>query len=107
MEYRKITSANDWRELWLGKFLAELKNRNLSPEETAAYRTVLSDYLTAYEGNPREIDVKKMRQFVVKRKKAVIAPLVVFYESVARSEKHVELLGQLAAPKPKAASKKS
>jgi len=106
MEYRKITSANDWRDLWLGKFISELKTKTLSSEESDSYRAVLAEYLTAYEGNPREIDLKKMKQFVSKQKNRAIPPLVLFYQSVARSDKHLELLNQLAATKEKPASKK-
>jgi hypothetical protein len=107
MEYRKITSATDWRDLWLGKFISELKTKNLPSEESDAYRAVLSEYLTAYEGNPREIDLKKMKQFVFKRKSKSIPPLILFYQSVARSDRHLELLNELSAPKEKPASKKS
>ncbi len=107
MEYRKIISAHDWRELWLGKFAAELKNRNLSPEESAAYGAILSEYLTANNGNPREIAIDKMRKFTAKRKKAATPPLTIFYESVARSDKHVEELAKLGAPKSKAGKKRT
>ncbi len=107
MEYRKITSSQDWRELWLGKFTAELEKRRLTPEETKLFCAVLIKYLTAYDGNPREIEIEKTRHFVLTGRKNVIAPLVLFYEAVARSEKHLELLAQLGARKPKVPHKKS
>ncbi len=107
VEYRKITSSQDWRELWLGKFTAELENRSLPPKETKSFCAVLVKYLTAYEGNPRDIDIEKTRQFVLTGTKDVIAPLALFYEAVARSEKHLALLAELAAQKPKAPQKKS
>jgi hypothetical protein len=93
--------------MWLGKFTAELENRSLPPKKAKSFCTVLAKYLTAYEGNPRDIDLKKTRQFVLTGTKNVIAPLALFYQAVARSEKHLALLAELAARKPKARQKKS
>jgi hypothetical protein len=106
MEYRKITSEHDWHDLWLTKFTTELVARNLSKEETSSYRSVLSDFLTAHKGNPREIGVRAMRAFLVKRKTAAIAPLALFYDCVAHSEKHLEQLALLSASSAKTAAKK-
>jgi|WetSurMetagenome_2_1015567.scaffolds.fasta_scaffold00055_59 hypothetical protein len=107
MEYRKITSAGEWRDLWLSKFGAELQKRNLPAPDVSSYRSVLSDYLTRHKGNPREIGMGKLRTFLAKRKSADIAPLVVFYESVARSETHLEQLSRISATRVKASRKKA
>lgn len=95
MEYRKITSDEDWRELWLGKFSAEMKNRSFSEQDAKFYFAILSQYLTANTGNPREIDVEKMIQFVKHHKEDAIPPLMLFYDAIAHSEKHC---AALAAP---------
>jgi hypothetical protein len=106
MEYRKITSEHDWHDLWLAKFTTELCARNLSKEETSSYQSVLSGYLTAHKGNPREISMRAMRSFLAKRKTADIAPLVLFYDCVAHSEKHLEQLALVSASRAKTAAKK-
>jgi hypothetical protein len=95
MEYRKITSDEDWRELWLGKFSAEMKNRCFSEQDEKSNFVILSQYLTANTGNPREIAVEKMIQFVKHQKGAAIPPLMLFYDAIAHSEKHC---AALAAP---------
>jgi hypothetical protein len=92
MEYRKITHNDDWRELWLGKFSAEMKNRCLPEPDAKAHFTILSQYLTANTGNPREISVEKMKQFVKCHKAAAIPPLMLFYDAIAHSEKHCAAL---------------
>jgi hypothetical protein len=106
MEYRKITSDHDWHDLWLGKFTAELGARNFSKEVAALHCTVISDFLTAYKGNPREISVRAMKAFLAKRPAADIAPLALFYDCVAHSEKHIEVLAQLSVSRAKTAAKK-
>ena len=95
MEYRKITSDEDWRELWLDKFSAEMKNRCFSEQDAKSNFTILSQYLTANTGNPREIAVEKMKQFVKRHKGFAIPPLMLFYDAIAHSEKHC---AALAAP---------
>jgi hypothetical protein len=92
MEYRKITSNEDWRELWVGKFAAEMKNRCLPEQDTEPYLDILTRYLTANTGNPREISVEKMKQFIKSHKRTAIPPLMLFYEAIARSEKHCAAL---------------
>jgi hypothetical protein len=108
MEYRKITSNEDWRDLWFTKFVAELETRDLLKDDVAFYGAVMKEFLTAFSGNPREIDMKKMTQFVKKQKGDAVPPLMLFYTSVARSEKHCEALGairQTVLPQKKSTSK--
>lgn len=107
MEYRKITSDHDWHDLWLGKFTAELGARNFSKEETSSHRAVISDFLTAHKGNPREISERALRAFLAKRPPADIAPLALFYDCVAHSEKHLEVLARISVARAKTAAKKS
>ncbi|HUI92000.1 MAG TPA: hypothetical protein VLX68_07125 [Chitinivibrionales bacterium] len=95
MEYRKITSNEEWRELWLGKFSTEMKNRGFTDEDTKKFVAVLTKYLTDNPGNPREIDIKKMKRFVKGHKSSAIPPLVLFYDAIARSEKHCEVLAAI------------
>jgi hypothetical protein len=95
MEYRKITSDVDWRELWTSKFSAEMKNRGFSEQDAKSHFAIISQYLTANKGNPREIGVEKMIRFAKRHKGAAIPPLMLFYDAIAHSEKHC---AALAAP---------
>lgn len=106
MEYRKITSDHDWLDLWLTKFTTELGTRNFSREETSLHRAVISAFLTAHKGNPREIGMRAMRVFLAKRPAADIAPLALFYDCVAHSDKHLEVLARLSASRAKTAAKR-
>jgi hypothetical protein len=106
MEYRKITSNEDWRELWLGKFSVEMKNRCLPEQDVKSHLTLLSQYLTANTGNPREISVEKMKLFVKSHKGAAIPPLMLFYDAIAHSEKHCAVLAAPAIKQRKAKKKK-
>jgi len=95
MEYRKITSHDDWIEIWLSKFIAECENRKLSADQIKADQIIVRKYLSENPGNPRAIDIKKFKKFIAAEGLAAIAPFEVFYESIARSDKHCEILTEL------------
>jgi hypothetical protein len=100
MEYRRITSTSDWRELWLNKFMAELKNRQLSELEQKAYYSTLEKFLEKNPGNPREIDIDKTIKFIASQKTDVTPPLVLFFGAVAFSEKHLSAIAGMKKKKP-------
>jgi hypothetical protein len=106
MEYRKITSNEDWRELWLGKFSAEMKNRCIPEQDEKSHVAILNLYLTANTGNPREISIEKMKQFVKTQKGAAIPALMLFYDAIAHSEKHSAALAAPAIKQRKAKKNK-
>jgi len=92
MKFRSTNSASTWMDVWLKKYSSELAEKKLSATETGAYHSIVKSYLTENPGNPREIDTAKLKKFVSGKKHDVIAPLVLFYGSVAPSEKHLEVL---------------
>ncbi len=95
MEYRKITSHDDWIEIWLSKFTTECENRKFSMEKIKSEQIILRKFLSDNPGNPRAIDLKKFKKFLSSEGIAAIAPFEIFYESIARSDKHCEIIAEM------------
>jgi hypothetical protein len=98
MKYRESASKMDWLDLWLDKYSAELTKMDLSSLEVQNNLKILRDFLTKNPGNPRAIDGAILQKFVSNQKTNVVAPLIIFYDKIARSEKHLEILAQFNTP---------
>lgn len=95
MEYRRITTTNDWRELWLNKFIAELKKRELPEKDQKSYYSIIERFLEKNPGNPRAIGIEGMIKFIGRRNLDAIAALHLFYDAIAHSEKHLAGLEEI------------
>lgn len=95
MEYRRITTTNDWRELWLNKFMAELKKRELPEKDQKSYYSIIERFLKKNPGNPREIEIDKMIRFIGVIKTDFISAFNLFYDAIAHSEKHIAALEEM------------
>jgi hypothetical protein len=96
MEYRKITSSDQWVDLWLGKFSTEIAKTKLSDDDKKNSISIVKKFLTKHPGNPRVIPVKLLRKFLTDQKADAIPPLILFYEVIARSEEHLAELALLS-----------
>jgi len=92
MTNTSLLNSDQWRAIWLEKLSKELQRRGLSPSLARFYYAIVNKFLSEHPGNPREIDTKQLVTFVATQKNDVRPPLVAFYESVAKSEKHVAAL---------------
>jgi hypothetical protein len=101
MQYRITTSASNWVDVWLNKYALILEEKNLSAEDACRYRGIIRQYLTKNPGNPREIALVNLKEFVSVRKQDVLAPLILFYETAALSEKHSKVLAGIQGRKKK------
>jgi hypothetical protein len=92
METTSPTTNDEWRELWLKKLSRELTAREIGKNLSRFHYAIVNKFLSENHGNPRTIDVEKMLSFVGSQQNDVRQPLVMFYENVARSEKHLAAL---------------
>jgi hypothetical protein len=99
MQLRQIETPEKWTEFWLEKFSVELEKLGFLPKDIAAQKSIMRLYLTKNPGNPRTIDIKKMLAFAASHTTAAIASLMLFYNVVSHSEKHLETLAALEAGK--------
>lgn len=99
MQLRQIETPEKWTEFWLEKFSLELEKLRYPLKNIIAEKSIIRLYLTKNPGNPRTIDLKKMLAFAASRKTSAIAPLMLFYNAVSHSEKHLEVLAEMSAEK--------
>jgi site-specific recombinase XerD len=100
MEMTRPTTNDEWRELWLKKLSRELKTRGTGPNLSRFHYAIVNKFLSENPGNPRDIGVEKLLSFVGRQQNDVRQPLVMFYETVARSEQHLAALKQPIAASP-------
>jgi|WetSurMetagenome_2_1015567.scaffolds.fasta_scaffold342859_2 hypothetical protein len=96
---KQTPSPDEWLNIWLGKCSKELIKRELTEKESQFHCAIIRRYLSEHPGNPRAIDIEKLRRFVNKQKNDVRQPLILFYTNVALSEKHVQALNSIRPKK--------
>jgi hypothetical protein len=98
---KQSLAPEEWQKLWLDKYSTELDKRHLSEKESQFHYAIIRVYLAEHLGNPRAIEINKLKRFVLKQKNDIRQPLILFYTNVARSEAHVEALNALVPSKVK------
>jgi hypothetical protein len=106
MQLRQIETPEKWTEFWLEKFSLELNKLNCPSKDLLAQKSIIRLYLTKNPGNPRTVDLHKMLAFIAAHKTTAVAPLMIFYNVVSHSEKHLEALTAIASEKKIASIKK-
>jgi hypothetical protein len=106
MQLRQIETPEKWTEFWLEKFSIELEKLNCPSKDIVAQKSIIRLYLTKNPGNPRTVDIKKMLAFIKSYKTTAAPPLMLFYNVVSHSEKHLEALAAIAAIKKSPSIKK-
>jgi hypothetical protein len=89
-------STEEWQKIWLDKVARELQKRNIPEVESHSHCTVIRRYLAAHPGNPRTIEIKKLKRFITAQKTDIRPSLILFYDAVARSEAHLEALNSVS-----------
>jgi integrase/recombinase XerD len=97
METTAQATHDQWRKLWLKKLSDELRRRGMSGALSRFHYAIVNKYLSEHPGNPRAIHTEKLVSFVARHNNDVKPPLVMFYETVARSEKHLTALRSISA----------
>jgi site-specific recombinase XerD len=88
----------DWQKFWLSKSSEEIEKRKLSQAFSRFHYAIINKYLSENPGNPKTIKIENLVSFVSKQKNDVRQPLVLFYETVACSQKHLAALNQPIVP---------
>lgn len=95
MDLKAFKSTEEWQEIWLKKLSCELTKHGISGDLSRFHYTIINKFLSENPGNPRMIDIKRLVSFVAKQKNDIRPPLIMFYETVARSEEHLAALKSL------------
>jgi hypothetical protein len=88
-------STEEWQKIWLDKVARELEKRNIPAEESLFHLSGIRRYLAAHPGNPRTIEIRKLKRFVASQKADIRPTLIMFYDAIARSEPHLAALNSI------------
>jgi Phage integrase, N-terminal SAM-like domain/Phage integrase family len=90
----------EWKTFWLAKVSDEVERLNLSQALSRFHYAIVNKFLTENPGNPKAIDCANLISFIARQPNDVRPPLVMFYEAIAPSQKHVAALKNLTSPPP-------
>ena len=88
-------SAAQWRAVWLGKLRRLLKSDGIEPAAGEAMVEVVERYLRCNPYSPYHIHSYRLENFLDEAGDAGFGPLRYFYERVAPSESHVDLIEEI------------
>jgi hypothetical protein len=94
-------SKEEWQKIWLDKVSREFQRKNMPEAECQCHIGVIRRYLAEHPGNPRTIEIKKLKRFVAKQKADIRPSLMLFYTTIARSEVHMAALDTIRIAKAK------
>jgi hypothetical protein len=94
-------SKEEWQKIWLDKVSREFQRQNMPETEAQCHSVVIRKYLAEHPGNPRTIEIKKLKRFVAKQKADICPSLILFYTTIARSEPHMAALNAIRIAKAK------
>jgi site-specific recombinase XerD len=92
----------EWKTFWLAKASDEVERINLSQALSWFHYAIVNKFLTENPGNPKAIAVERVLAFVAAQQNDVRRPIILFYEKVARSDKHLAALTARPAIRPAA-----
>jgi integrase/recombinase XerD len=89
----------------LEQYSGELKKKRIPFEKAKVHYAIVRQFLKDHPGNPADAGIDEVQAFIKRQFGDVVSPLVLLYETVARSEKHLAALKPgykpvEAAPKP-------
>jgi integrase/recombinase XerD len=100
LKTKPLTTNTDWHKIWLLKLKREIDKRNLSQGISRFHYAIINKFLLENPGNPKTIPIEKLQAFLAKQQNDVRQPLELFYETVARSAKHLSAIIQQSKPAP-------
>ena len=86
-------SSESWRRMWLDKLSESMIKTRLPQSRRLLYRDTVDRYLNENPGNPRRIEITRLRHFLETQQDDPSAALLFFYTNICASEEHLEMLG--------------
>lgn len=87
-------SHDYWRKFWVKKLSVKLSQKQMDLGAINNYIRIANTYLQENTGNPRHIPVGSLEKFIAKHGDNVLPVLHYFYENIAYSELHCNIIIQ-------------
>ena len=96
MKMQTFRKPHQWLNFWLEKYTEVLSELKFSGDRRRQYWGVLKQFLEELPGNPRNIPQASIEDFIASAPEDRLNPITVFYQKIAPSKPHIELLRRLS-----------
>lgn len=86
---------HQWLSFWLEKYTEALNKVHLDADTRKIYWRILKEFLEALPGNPRNITLDSICEFISTNPEERLVPVTLFYQHVSPSAPHLDLLKKL------------
>jgi hypothetical protein len=97
MKMQTFRKPHQWLNFWLEKYADTLSGLKYTGEQRKKYWATLKVFLEELPGNPRNIPLEKIGDFIEVNPVERLVPVLLFYKHIAPSKPHIELLRKLEA----------
>jgi hypothetical protein len=97
MKMQTFRKPHQWLSFWLEKYAEVLAELKYGGEQRKAYWQILKLFLETLPGNPRNIPLESIRSFINDDPAKRLVPIQLFYQHIASSKPHLEMLSTLDA----------
>jgi len=85
-------SPEEWREIWIKKSGEILKEQHIPSEQKSLFLEHINDFLNEFPGPPYYIPEEKLKNYLADKKNDPVMGITFFFEHVASSDKHLDIL---------------
>jgi site-specific recombinase XerD len=98
MEPETATAVLNGTTALLEKYSSELKKRRYPFQKSRVYYAITRQFLKDHPGDPANVEIDRLKEFIARQYGDVAPPLVLLYQTVAPSQKHLAALNQPIGP---------
>ena len=88
---------HQWLNFWLEKYTDVLAGLKYSGEQRKQFWATLKIFLEKFPGNPRNLDLTAIGAYITENTDERLQPIILFYQHVAPSKPHLEMLRKMVA----------
>ena len=98
MKMQTFRKPHQWLNFWLEKYTDILGTLKYTAEQRKQCWAVLKQFLEELPGNPRNIPLDAVEKFIAGAPEERALPVTIFYQKIAPSKPHLELLRKFERP---------
>lgn len=95
MKMQTFRKPHQWLNFWLEKYTEALNKVHLDADTRKIYWRILKEFLEVLPGNPRNITLDSISEFIRANPEERLIPVTLFYQHVSPSAPHLDLLKKL------------
>lgn len=92
MKMQTFRKPHQWQSFWLEKYIEILTSLKYDGEKRKRYWAILKVFLEELPGNPRNLALAEVKSFIAVEPVERLIPISLFYQHIAPSRPHLEML---------------